>query len=72
MTEGNDAYFGIVYSIGELFNYLDVQEMYNSYTINRVLAGYTREWISKGKGGEEKYDWTEGDTGRWKWNKTKS
>lgn len=70
LTEGDDAYFGIVNSIGELFNYLDVQEMYNSYTINRVLAGYTREWISKGKGGEEKYDWTEGDTGRWKWNKT--
>lgn len=69
LDNGDDAYFGIVNSIEELFSYLDTMEIYKSNTINRVLAGYTHEWISNGRDNKDKYDWVEGDN-KWQWNST--
>ena len=62
-----DAYFGIVNSIAELFDYLDNMEAFSSQTVNRVIAGYTRPWISKKD--KSLFDWVEGDH-QWKWNST--
>lgn len=64
-----DSYFGVVDSIEDLFDYLNVQEAYVPNTQNRVLAGYTRKWISKGKANKDKYDWEEGSN-HWQWNST--
>ena len=62
-----DAYFGIVNSIQELFDYLNYSEQYNSATQNRVMAGYTRPW--KSKKDKSAFDWLEGSH-HWKWNST--
>ena len=67
VNNGLDSYFGIVDSIAELFQYLDEMEKYEHKGINRVLAGYTKEWISKRN--KDEYDWIEGDN-KWKWNST--
>ena len=67
VNNGLDSYFGIVDSIAELFQYLGEMEKYEHKGINRVLAGYTKEWISKRNKNE--YDWIEGDN-KWKWNST--
>lgn len=67
LKNGEDAYFGIVDSIGELFDYLDNMEIYSAKTINRVLAGYTKVWVSKKD--KSKFDWIEGDK-QWHWNST--
>lgn len=63
----DDAYFGVVDSIQDLFNYLDYSENYDPATQNRVMAGYTRPWISKKD--KQSYDWTEDDH-HWQWNST--
>lgn len=65
-----DAYFGVVNSIHELFDYLDDCENYEPATQNRVMAGYTREWASHQKKNRDRndvYDWVEGKY-HWKWN----
>lgn len=62
-----DAYFGIVNSIAELFDYLDNMEAFSSQTTNRVVAGYTRPWVSQKD--KSRFDWVEGDH-QWKWNST--
>lgn len=65
-----DAYFGVVNSIHELFDYLDDCENYEPATQNRVMAGYTREWASHQKKNRDRndvYDWVEGNY-HWKWN----
>lgn len=67
IENGEDAYFGIVESIAELFEYLDNMEAFSSQTINRVLAGYTRPWVSKKD--KTQFDWIEGND-EWKWNST--
>lgn len=67
ISNGLDSYFGIVDSISELFQYLQEMEKYHSNKINRVLAGYTRKWVSKGN--KDEYDWIEKDN-KWQWNST--
>ncbi len=67
LTNGEDAYFGIVDSIQELFDYLDTMEIYSTKTINRVLAGYTKEWVSQKD--KTRFDWIEREN-RWQWNST--
>lgn len=42
-----DSYFGTVDSISELFEYIEQMEGYTANVTNRVLAGYTRKWVSK-------------------------
>ncbi|MBW1605889.1 DNA/RNA helicase domain-containing protein [Lactobacillus sp. Sy-1] len=61
-----DCYFGVVNSISELFEYLDYNENYEPGTQNRVMAGYTRKWISKKD--KTQYDWVESDNSKWRWN----
>ncbi|MCM3742933.1 DUF2075 domain-containing protein [Sporosarcina luteola] len=46
-TINEDSYFGTVDSIKGLFEYLDEMEGLTTNTTNRVLAGYTRKWVSK-------------------------
>lgn len=68
----DDAYFGVVQSINELFDYLNYSENYDPYTQNRVVAGYTREWISNNKKNKDRndvFDWNEKGS-HWKWNST--
>ncbi len=67
ITNGEDAYFGIVDSITELFDYIDNMEVFSAQTINRTLAGYTRPWISRKD--KNQFDWIEGEN-KWKWNST--
>ncbi len=67
LVNGEDAYFGIVDSIKELFDYLDNMEIYSTRTINRVLAGYTKTWVSKKD--KSNFDWVEGEN-QWQWNST--
>ncbi|PEZ83081.1 endonuclease [Bacillus cereus] len=70
-----DSYFGIVDSIKELFDYNEKIELSHANTTNRVIAGYTREWISnprslRNKGLEREdlpYDWVD-DKCKWRWN----
>lgn len=42
-----NAYFGIVESIEDLFSYLDNKELCYQNLQDRVLAGYGRKWLSK-------------------------
>lgn len=82
LIKGDDAYFGIVNSIHELFEYTGRMRNYKSAPINRVVAGYTRPWISKIKKDKtgknlnlDKFDWIEQDPDnhlvyKWKWNDT--
>lgn len=77
LSQGDDAYFGIVDSIQELFDYNNRMRNYNPAALNRVVAGYTRPWISKIKKDKhtgknlnaDKFDWVEGSH-HWKWNDT--
>lgn len=70
-----DSYFGIVDSIQELFKYTGEIELRHANTTNRVIAGYTREWISNPKSSQNKgidklnlpYDWVENEN-KWRWN----
>ena len=67
-----DAYFGVVDSIGALFDYIEERRQYHNTAQCRVLAGYARPWGSKLKPGHQNYtefDWVEGDA-HWKWNST--
>lgn len=68
-----DAYFGIVDTIHELFEYVDGKR--NCYPTKqcRVLAGYARRWGSKLGPSHKKYteyDWIEDENNKWKWNRT--
>ena len=65
--DSSSTYFGVCDSIQELFDYIDFMGNLHPGTINRVVAGYTRKWESRGD--PEAYDWIEGDH-RWKWNST--
>ncbi len=67
LTNGDDAYFGICDSIQGLFDYLDNMRNYYPDSINRVVGGYCRKWVSKKD--KSKYDWVE-DNHHWKWNST--
>ncbi|MEJ6400324.1 DNA/RNA helicase domain-containing protein [Nicoliella lavandulae] len=68
-TEPNyDAYFGVVDSITELFDYLTYNENYDPGSQNRVMGGYTRKWVSRKN--KEAYDWIESDDAKWRWNST--
>ncbi|MNW50477.1 Type III restriction enzyme, res subunit [compost metagenome] len=70
-----DSYFGIVDSIQDLFKYIGEIELRHANTTNRVIAGYTREWISNPKSSQNKgidkfnlpYDWVENES-KWRWN----
>ena len=83
LVSGDDAYFGIVNSIHALFEYTEEMRNYKPSSINRVVAGYTRPWISKIKKDKtgkninlNKYDWIEDNPNdlsnpyKWKWNDT--
>lgn len=61
----HNAYFGVVNSIQELFDYLTSQENYHQGTQNRVIAGFTRPW--KSHRNKKAYDWVEGSH-HWRWN----
>ncbi|MHA5097085.1 DNA/RNA helicase domain-containing protein [Oenococcus oeni] len=63
----SDAYFGVADSISDLFDYLNQMENYQNNTIDRILAGYTRPWLSKKN--KTTFDWIEGNR-HWKWNST--
>lgn len=68
-----DAYFGIVDSIHELFDYVDERRQYHPKAQCRVLAGYARPWGSHYKPGHKRYaefDWVEDEEHRWRWNST--
>lgn len=76
LTSGDAAYFGIVDSIHELFDYTEKMRNCDLGSINRVVAGYTRPWISnpkKDKTGNT-FDWVENNINdpdnpyKWKWN----
>ena len=67
LIHGQDAYFGIVNSIEGLFDDLGLMELYLPTTTNRVLAGYTKKWVSKKD--KSLYDWIEGEN-HWHWNST--
>ncbi|WP_071644331.1 DNA/RNA helicase domain-containing protein [Paenibacillus polymyxa] len=70
-----DSYFEIVDSIQDLFKYIGEIELRHANTTNRVIAGYTREWISNPKSSQNKgidkfnlpYDWVENES-KWRWN----
>lgn len=62
-----DSYFGIVNSISSLFDYVERMNNIIPNSENRVLAGYSRKWISKNN--EECFDWVENEK-KWKWNST--
>lgn len=68
-----DAYFGVVDSIHELFDYVDERRQYHPKAQCRVLAGYARPWSSHYKPGDRRhaeFDWVEDEEHRWKWNST--
>jgi hypothetical protein len=68
-----DAYFGVVDSIHELFDYVDERRQYHPKAQCRVLAGYARPWGSRYQPGHKNYaefDWVEDEEHRWKWNST--
>ena len=68
-----DAYFGIVGSIHELFDYVNEQRQYHPKAQCRVLAGYARPWNSHRRPGSRQYadfDWIEDADHRWRWNST--
>ena len=67
LHDRDEAYFGVCDSIQELFEYLDRMERSHPHTVNRVVAGYTRKW--KSRGDPEAYDWIEDDH-HWRWNST--
>jgi DUF2075 family protein len=75
ISHNKDSYFGIVKSIKDLFEYIEEIELLHANTTNRVIAGYTREWLSKptaphNKGVKKEdlpYDWVEGEN-KWRWN----
>lgn len=77
LTTGDDAYFGIVDSIQDLFDYTNRMRNYDPSSVNRVVAGYSRPWVSKPKKDKKtgknvnagKFDWVEGNH-HWKWNDT--
>ncbi|MFG0236221.1 DNA/RNA helicase domain-containing protein [Brevibacillus porteri] len=70
-----DSYFGIVKSITDLFEYTEEIDFFHADNTNRVIAGYTREWVSKPTAPHNKgvkredfpYDWIEGEN-KWRWN----
>lgn len=68
-----NAYFGVVDSIHELFDYVDERRQYHPKAQCRVLAGYARPWGSHYQPGHKHYaefDWAEDEEHRWKWNHT--
>ena len=72
-NQSQDAYFGIVDSIQELFSYVDERRQYHPKAQCRVLAGYARPWGSRlrpGSRGYTEFDWVEDEEHRWKWNST--
>lgn len=64
-NEDKDSYFGMVGSIEELFKYIERMDNVIIDSQNRVIAGYSREWISKKD--KSKFDWEEGSK-KWHWN----
>lgn len=78
LKSGDVAYFGIVNSIHELFDYTERMRNYKLGSVNRVVAGYTKTWISNPKKDKvgNKFDWIESDPNdphnvyKWKWNDT--
>lgn len=62
-----DSYFGFANSIQELFEYTNRMNHLIDNSQNRVIAGYTREWVSKKN--KDEYDWIEKDN-KWRWNTT--
>lgn len=63
----SSPYFGICDSIAELFDYINHKQNLYPNTVNRVVAGYVRQW--KSKNNPEAFDWVEGDN-MWRWNST--
>ena len=70
--DDTDAYFGIVNSIQELFDYIDEKKKQHPGSHNRVVAGYTHNWRKKELGKKVWFDTDE--SGRtvngWAWNDT--
>lgn len=70
-----DSYFQIVDSVEELFRYTTDMEKFYANSVNRVIAGYTKEWqsnpkakLNKGKNPSQiPFDWIEGSN-KWRWN----
>lgn len=60
-----DSYFGLVDSIKDLFAYVGRMDNVISSSQNRVIAGYSKEWLSKNN--DVMYDWVDGEN-KWKWN----
>lgn len=63
------SYFGESDSIAELFDYVDEMRNQHPGTVDRVIAGYVRPWVSKTD--KIQYDWREthdGQTRQWQWN----
>jgi uncharacterized protein len=73
--KNKDSYFQIVHSISELFDFIQDMEKFHANTVNRVIAGYTKEWKSNPRSKHNKgidkfqlpYDWIEGNN-KWRWN----
>lgn len=71
-----ESYFGVVNSITELFEYVEEMDCTYKNTTNRVLGGYTKEWLSNPNASKNKgvkyenlpYDWKEDDK-QWRWNR---
>ena len=70
--DDTDAYFGIVNSIQELFDYIDEKKKQHPGSHNRVVAGYAHSWLKKDLGKKVWFDTDESgsivnDSG-WAWN----
>lgn len=64
-----ESYFGLSDSIAELFDYVDEMRNQRPGTVDRVIAGYVRPWVSQKD--KTQYDWQEirdGHTFQWQWN----
>lgn len=66
-NHNQDSYFGLVDSVQELFEYTNRMDNLITNSQNRVIAGYSREWVSKKN--KDTYDWIEKDN-KWRWNST--
>lgn len=72
-----DEYFGIVDDVVDLFDYVQINSNAYPEAINRVIAGYTRKWVSKNSNKDNKgkkydelpYDWDFGKFSK-RWNST--
>lgn len=67
--EPYESYFGVSDSIADLFAYIDEMRNQRPGTVDHVIAGYVRQWVSKKD--RTQYDWQETYKGKeyhWQWN----